>query len=92
MWVLGVTATATVLAYAAWARRAPGVKWWRGPGGTALFRPELFTAEGNRLRRRALRWYGVAAVSFVVGLPLLFIFEESRGDATCWDSSPRRPA
>ena len=91
-WVLAAGIIATVSSYAAWDRRQPHVKESQGPNGTALLRPELFSDEGNRLRRRALRWYAVAAISLVVGFPILLAFEGPAGAPACRDTSAARPA
>ena len=43
----------------------------RPPWGTDLFRPELFTSDGQRLRRTALRFYAIGGFALILSWWLL---------------------
>ena len=43
----------------------------RPPWGFDLFRPELFTPDGQKLRRAALAYYAVGGIVFILGLWML---------------------
>ena len=90
---IGVVATllvgvASVGAFnAAWRLRRPWVGWFDGPGQLAMFRPKLFTDEGQQPRREALR---LTVASLLVGaltVVLVVSLAKRGGSDACWVSS-----
>jgi hypothetical protein len=69
---------------AAWDARRPGVKWSEGPGALAVWRPGLFTAEGQSLRRRALRLQLATFALMALTAVLALVLSRSSGPLVCW--------
>ncbi len=77
---------AIVLDVISWRRREPSIprrQFWTDR--IHLFKPHLYTPEGNRARRLALAVALACAISVVASAAVLFLWPESPGAASqCW--------
>jgi len=74
-----------VVRWVAWQARLPSTPprlFWVDP--LSLFKPALYSDEGNRVRKHAASLATFGAVVFVAALVLFFVFRDRGLAGTCW--------
>ena|SRR2546428_8760069 len=59
---IGTGALVAIYEGASWAHRRPGLSWWGTFRPDRLFKPEFYTPDGDRLRRKAVRFLIITAI------------------------------
>ena len=90
--VLLLGAAAVGALNAAWKMRRSGVGWADGPGALALLKPDLFTPDGQPLRRHALRMNVASLIVLAFAVVLAVSLSKHGGADACWVSSSKRQA
>jgi hypothetical protein len=82
----GLLIVASVIArWMAWQARLPSTPerlFWVDP--LSLFRASLYSDQGNRVRRIAVRLAALGASVFTLSLVLFFAFEDAGSAGACW--------